>query len=223
MAFVAVAIDGPAGAGKSTAARAAAKELGFIYVDTGALYRAIGLHAVEQGFDTTDADALEANLSGIDVQLRFVDGEQRVFLNGRDVSAEIRRPDMGLAASNVSAQPAVRAFLLDLQRELARRNDVVMDGRDIATVVLPDAQVKIFLTASAEDRAARRYEEHLAKGEQVSYNTILAEINQRDYNDQNRAIAPLRVAEGAVLLDNSGFSPTETRNAIIEIIKDHLQ
>lgn len=223
MSFIAVAIDGPAGAGKSTAARAAAKELGFIYADTGALYRAIGLFACENGISTSDAEALAARLPEIDVQLRFIGGEQRVFLCGRDVTGDIRKPEMGMAASDVSAQPAVRAFLLELQRDIARRSNVVMDGRDIGTVVLPGAQVKIFLTASAEDRAKRRFDEHLAKGEQVSYNTILEEINRRDFNDSNRAAAPLRQAGDAILLDNSGFSPGQTKAAIIEIIKERLQ
>lgn len=219
--MISVAIDGPAGAGKSTISKAAAKELGFIYVDTGALYRAIGLFARENGIDTADADALAPRLPEISLELKFAEQEQRVFLNGRDVSEEIRVPEMGMAASNVSAIPAVREFLLDLQRDMARRQNVIMDGRDIGTVVLPDAAVKIFLTASAEDRARRRYEEHLAKGQNVSYNDVLEDMVLRDYNDSHREIAPLKQAPGAILLDTTGFELSKSINSVINLIKEH--
>lgn len=218
--MVSVAVDGPAGAGKSTAARAVARELSYIYVDTGALYRAIGLFAHENGVDTKDESALEPRLNEIKLELVYIGGEQCVLMNGRDVSEDIRRPEMGMAASNVSAMPSVRAFLLDLQRDMARKQNVIMDGRDIGTVVLPNANVKIFLTASAESRATRRYKEHLAKGQNVGYNEVLEDMKQRDYQDTHREIAPLRQAADAVLLDTTEFSPKETLEKIIEIIKE---
>ncbi|MCL2033494.1 MAG: (d)CMP kinase [Oscillospiraceae bacterium] len=218
--MISVAIDGPAGVGKSTAAKAVAKKLGYIYVDTGALYRAIGLFASERNIGTTDAAGISAKLHEIRIKLDYLDGVQRVFLNGRDVSDDIRKPEMGMAASNVSAIPKVRDFLLDLQRDMAAGQNVVMDGRDIGTVVLPGAKVKIYLTASAEARAKRRFEEHVAKGEQVSYNDILTEIKQRDYNDMNRSIAPLKQAGDAVLIDNTGWTCKETADQIMKIIEE---
>lgn len=220
--MIAIAIDGPAGAGKSTIARAMARELGYVYVDTGALYRAIGLFAVQNGISTSDAAALAPRLEEIEVELTYREGEQRILLCGRDVSEEIRRPDMGMAASNVSAIPEVRAFLLDMQRQMARRYNVVMDGRDIGTVVLPGADVKIFLTASPEARARRRCDEHLAKGEKVSYNEVLEEIRRRDYNDSTRAIAPLRQAEDAVPADTSALTLAEATALVLAIIKDGI-
>ncbi len=198
-----IAIDGPAGAGKSSAARLAAKELGFLYVDTGALYRAVGVAALRRGIDPANAAAVNAMLPDIRVSLAHKDGEQRVYLNGEDVSDEIRLPPASMAASGVSANPAVRAFLFDLQREIARSSDCVMDGRDIGTVVLPDAACKIFLTASPEIRAKRRFLELEQKGTPVPYETLLEEIKQRDYNDSHRAVAPLKPAPDAVLLDSS--------------------
>lgn len=216
--MISVAIDGPAGAGKSTISRAAAKKLGYIYVDTGALYRAIGLFAHENGIPDTDASALAPRLKDISLSISYVDGEQRVFMNGRDVSLDIRVPEMGMAASNVSAIPEVRAFLLDLQRDMAKRDNVIMDGRDIGTVVLPDATVKIFLTASPEDRARRRYDEHIAKGQNVSYNDILEDMLKRDYNDSHRAIAPLKQAEGAVLIDTTDFSLEKSIQLVTDAI-----
>lgn len=218
--MIAVAIDGPAGAGKSTIARAAAKALGFVYVDTGALYRCIGLFAVENGITPADAGRLVPRLPEIRVELVHRDGEQHVLLGGRDVSEDIRRPEMGMAASDVSAIPDVRAYLLELQRGMARRQNVVMDGRDIGTVVLPDANVKIFLTASPEARAERRYREHLAKGQEVSYNEILEDMKRRDHNDSHRAAAPLRQAEDAVLADTSQLDLDESIRLILDIIKD---
>ncbi len=215
-----VAIDGPGGSGKSTVARAAAKKLGFIYVDTGALYRTVGVYALRKGIDTKDVQAVEATLRDITVELKFENGEQRVLLNGEDVSEEIRTPKASMAASNVSAIPAVRNFLFDLQRDIAKVNNCIMDGRDIGTVVLPDAQVKIFFTASAEIRAKRRYDELIAKGTQVNYQDVLDELIERDYNDAHREIAPLRPAEDSIMLDTGGLSLQENIDAVVEIIKD---
>ena len=217
-----VAIDGPGGAGKSTSARAAAKELGFIYVDTGALYRAIGVNALRNNIDTRDVFAVAASLDGISVDLVFENGEQKVLLNGEDVSTEIRTPPASMAASDVSAVPEVRAFLFDLQRDIASRNSCIMDGRDIGTVVLPDAQVKIFLTASAEERAQRRFAELQAKGSSSTYQQVLDELIERDYNDSHREIAPLKPAEDSVLLDTTGVSLEEQVEKIINIIKEKI-
>lgn len=218
----AVAIDGPAGAGKSTIARRAAAELGFIYVDTGALYRSVGWYVAQKGGDTASAEAVVPHLSDISVELRFLDGVQRVFVNGQDVSEAIRTPDMGMHASNVSAIPAVRTFLFQLQKDIAAKNSVVMDGRDIGTVVLPNADVKIFLTASPEDRARRRYEEHIARGQSVDYEQILQDVIQRDYQDSHREIAPLRQAEDAILLDTTGNELEQSVRLVIDTIKAHL-
>lgn len=218
----AVAIDGPAGAGKSTIARKAAQALGFIYVDTGALYRAIGYYMAGQGIDTANEGEVVPLLSGVSVELKFVDGVQHVFLNGEDVSEKIRTPEMSMHASNVSAILPVRDFLFDLQRDIAARNDVVMDGRDIGTEVLPNADVKIFLTAAPEDRARRRYEEHIAKGEQVDYDRILTDVRQRDYNDSHRAVRPLRQAEDAILLDTTGNELEQSVRLVIDTIRQHL-
>lgn len=218
-----VAIDGPGGAGKSTSARAAAKELGYIYVDTGALYRAVGVNALRNNIDTKDKPAVAASLEGISVDLVFENGEQKVLLNGEDVSVEIRTPPASMAASDVSAVPEVRAFLFDLQRDIASRNNCIMDGRDIGTVVLPDAQVKIFLTASAEERAQRRYKELVAKGSDVSYQAVLNELIERDYNDSHREIAPLKPAQDSVVLDTTGVSLEEQVAKIINTIKEKVQ
>lgn len=218
-----VAIDGPGGAGKSTSARAAAKELGYIYVDTGALYRAVGVNALRNNIDTKDKPAVAASLEGISVDLVFENGEQKVLLNGENVSVEIRTPPASMAASDVSAVPEVRAFLFDLQRDIASRNNCIMDGRDIGTVVLPDAQVKIFLTASAEERAKRRYAELQAKGSTVSFQSVLDELIERDYNDSHREIAPLKPAEDSVILDTTGVSLEEQVQKIIDIIKEKVQ
>lgn len=214
-----IAIDGPAGAGKSTVAKAVAKKLGFIYVDTGALYRSIGVNALRHSVATDDRESVVALLPEIDVELKYIDGNQRVFLNGEDVSEEIRLPEASMAASNVSAIPEVRAFLLDLQRDMAKKNNVVMDGRDIGTVILPDAQYKFFLTATAEVRADRRYKELKEKGIDVDYNVLLEEIKQRDYNDSHRETAPLKQAEDAVFVDSSNLSLEESISAIADRIK----
>lgn len=217
-----IAIDGPAGAGKSTIARSLASKLGYIYVDTGALYRTVGVNAMRSGADTKNPEQVCATLEGADVSLRFVEGEQRVFLGEEDVSVVIRTPEASMAASNVSAIPAVREFLFDLQRDIAAKNNCIMDGRDIGTVVLPDAQVKIFLTASAEVRAKRRYDELLAKGMQADYNQVLEEMIQRDYQDSHRAIAPLKQADDAVLVDTSDMNLEQVIETLENIVKENI-
>ena len=218
-----VAIDGPAGAGKSTIAKAAAKALGFIYVDTGALYRTIALNAVRTGV-IDDTDKIIEMLGSTDVKLGFADdGTQCVYLNGEDVSSQIRTPEISMGASKVSAIPKVREFLLDLQRDIAKENNVIMDGRDIATVVLPDAKPKIFLYASPECRAERRYKELIEKGESVSYEDVLADVNQRDYQDSHREIAPLKPTEDSVMADTSSLTLDESIDLIINVIKENIQ
>lgn len=214
-----VAIDGPAGAGKSTIAKAAAKKLGFIYVDTGALYRAIALNAVRSGA-LDDENKLVEMLKNTDVSLDFDEnGAQCVILNGEDVSSLIRTPEISMGASRVSSVPAVRAFLLDLQRNIAKNNNVIMDGRDIGSVVLPDADVKIFLFASPECRAERRYKELVEKGESVTYEEVLADVNQRDYQDSHREIAPMKPCEDSVMADTTGNTLDESIKMIVDIIK----
>lgn len=214
-----IAIDGPAGAGKSSVARAVAGKLGFIYVDTGALYRAIGVNALKNNIPTDDAIGVTALLPSTDLELKYIDGFQRVILNGEDVSEAIRMPEASMAASNVSAIAQVRSFLLDLQRDMAKKNNVIMDGRDIGTVILPDADYKFFLTASAEVRADRRYKELQEKGLNVDYQQLLEEIIQRDYNDSHRATAPLKQADDAILVDSSNMTLEEVIDAIISKIK----
>lgn len=215
-----VAIDGPAGAGKSTVAKGAAAKLGFIYVDTGALYRAVGVYVLGKGLDTKDADSVASVLPEITVELKFIDGVQHVFLNGDDVSVEIRTPDASMAASNVSAIPAVRSFLFDLQRDIASKNDCIMDGRDIGTVVLPHAQVKIFLTADPEERAMRRYKELIVKDPDVKYDDVLDDLKVRDYQDSHREIAPLKPAEDSVVFNTTGNTLEESVEKVISIIKE---
>ncbi len=211
-----VAIDGPAGAGKSTVARRAASILGYIYVDTGALYRAAALFITERDIPGSD---VENALNEADISLRFIDGVQRVFLGERDVSELIRTPEISMAASKYSAMPPVREKLFGLQKQIAAENNVIMDGRDIGTVVLPDAQVKVFLTASPEERARRRYKELSEKPECPAYEEILADIIQRDDQDMNRETAPLKMAEDAVLLDSSELDLDETVEELVRIIK----
>ena len=219
----AIAIDGPAGAGKSTIARKVAAELSIIYVDTGAMYRAIGAYAIRKGVDTKDAPTVAALLPEISLELTYSEEQgQRIFLNGEDVSSEIRLPEMGMAASNVSAIPEVRAFLLEQQRGMAKRQSVIMDGRDIGTVVLPDAEVKIFLTASAEERARRRWKEFSEKGLPDTYEEILADVIRRDEQDMNRPIAPLKQADDAILLDSTALNFAETVEKVKEIIKERV-
>ncbi len=215
-----IAIDGPAGAGKSTAAKMIARELGFIYVDTGALYRSIGVAVMRKGLKTDDAAEVISVLPDIELSLSFVDGEQKVFLNGEDVSRDIRLPEASMAASNVSAIPEVRSFLLDMQKKFARENNCLMDGRDIGTVILPDAQLKVFLTASADIRADRRYKELIEKGTPKDYNALLEEIIQRDYNDSHRAVAPLKPAEDAVIIDSSEMTLDDVVGKIVSLAKE---
>jgi CMP/dCMP kinase len=218
--MTAVAIDGPAGAGKSSVARKAAEKLGFLYVDTGALYRAIGLYMLQNGVDPGDADTVIPLLKKITVSLKYCGGEQRVFLCGNDVSDKIRTDDVSLAASRVSAIPEVRSFLLSLQRDIAKENNVLMDGRDIGTVVLPDAQVKVFLTASTEERAKRRYFQLLHSGIKADYDEVLEDLKQRDYNDTHRAIAPLKPAPDAVVMDTTGQTLEQSVELLIRLIQE---
>lgn len=220
---IAIAIDGPAGAGKSTIARLAAKELGFIYVDTGALYRTIGLAAQRRSIEASDTDAVTAMLPEITVELAFNDlHEQIVLLNGEDVSSQIRTPEIAKMASAVSAIPAVRTFLLEQQRDMARRHNVIMDGRDIGTVVLPDAKIKIFLSASPECRARRRCDELIAKGMDVTYEGILNSVIERDYADSHREVAPLKPADGAIIVDTSWQTKEQSVAQLIGIMKENL-
>ena len=218
--MVSIAIDGPSGAGKSTLAKRLAKELGYIYVDTGAMYRSIGLYALRRGVDPKNADAVQALLPGIELGIQLQDGAQHVYLNGEDVSTDIRAEAVGMAASAVSAHPAVRAFLLDTQRNLAKGQNILMDGRDIGTVVLPDAQVKVFLTASTEARAHRRMLELEQRGTPQPFEQILKDIQERDWNDSHRAAAPLRQAEDAVLLDTTELTFQESEAALLDIIQE---
>lgn len=219
----AIAIDGPSGAGKSTIARAAAKRFGFIYVDTGAIYRTVGLAAYRGGIDRRDASAVEALLPQLEIAMRYTDaGEQHMYLNGEDVTALIREPEISICASDVAALPVVRAFLMELQRRMARENSVIMDGRDIGTVVLPGAEVKIFLTASAEARARRRLLELEQKGMKQSFDEVLRDIKYRDEQDSHRAAAPLKKAEDAIAVDTSELSFDESLELVVKIIRQKL-
>ena len=195
--MISVAIDGPAGAGKSTLARRLAADFGYIYVDTGAMFRTIGLYALRAGKEPKDNEAVDALLPNITLEFAFIEGEQHIYLNGEDVSTAIRTEEVGMAASAVGANPAVRAFLLEMQRDMAKTQNILMDGRDIGTVVLPNATVKIFLTASPEARATRRWKEYQQKGIDTPYEDVLADVKQRDYQDTHRAAAPLRQADDA--------------------------
>lgn len=219
--MISIAIDGPAGAGKSTIAKAVAKKLSFIYVDTGALYRAIGLYALKNNLNSENKVIF--SLKEIKVDLKFENNSQKVFLCDEDVSEKIRTPEVSMMASKVSAISEVREFLFNLQRDLARKDNVIMDGRDIGTVILPDADVKIFLTASSEKRAQRRYKELVEKGLQVSYDAILSDIIKRDSDDSNREIAPLKAAQDAILVDTSEYNLEESINLVLNVIKNKLK
>ncbi len=216
---ISVAIDGPVGAGKSTIARTAAQRLGFIYCDTGALYRTVGLFCKRDGADLDSPEEIAARLPRIRLEIRLVEGLQRVYLNGEDVSDLIRTPEISMAASKVSAVPEVRAALLGMQRDIAAANNVIMDGRDIGTVVLPNARVKIFLTASAEVRAKRRYDELVKKGESVTFEETLKDVNERDYRDMHRETAPLKRADDAAEADTSELDFEQSVELVCGIIR----
>ena len=220
---IAIAIDGPSGAGKSSLARRCAAAFGFVYVDTGAIYRTVGLAALRRGIDRRDEEAVRALLPELAIEMRYNDaGEQRMYLNGEDVSTEIRLPEVSICASDVSALPAVRAFLLEMQRKMAREHDVIMDGRDIGTVVLPDAELKIFLTASAEARAERRLKELLGKGVEASFEEVLRDIRYRDEQDSGRAAAPLKAAEDAVPVDTTEIDFEASFRLLCSVIDERL-
>ncbi len=221
--MVSIAIDGPSGAGKSTLSKQIAKKLGFIYVDTGALYRTIGLAVLNANINPKDLNAVSDILPNIKLELKYVNSEQRMFLNGEDVSDNIRTPQVSMAASDVSAHVPVRAFLLDTQRELASNNNAIMDGRDIGTVVLPNANIKIFLTATSEDRAQRRFEELLQKGQDVKYEDVLSDVITRDKNDETRAAAPLKAADDAILVNTTGNTFEKSLLLLQEIIENKIK
>ena len=218
-----IAIDGPAGAGKSSISKKVAKALGYIYIDTGAMYRTVGLKAVRCGIDTKDSEGVASILPTLDIDIRHEGVEQHIFLDGENVSDQIRTPEISMAASNVSAIPAVRVALVDLQRKLAENHDVVMDGRDIGSFVLPDAEVKIFLTASVDARAQRRYKELLEKGETVDFEAVREDMILRDKQDSTRAVSPLVVADGATVIDTSKLNFEESVDAVIKHIRSNIR
>ena len=217
-----IAIDGPAGAGKSTISKKVASSLGYVYIDTGAMYRTVGLKAVSCGIDTKDEEGVTSILSAIDIDIRHEGVEQHIYLDGENVSDKIRTPEISMAASNVSAIPAVRVAMVDMQRKLAENHDVVMDGRDIGSHVLPDAQIKIFLTASPEARAKRRYNELIQKGENVSFEEVYTDMVQRDKNDSTRAVSPLVIADGATVIDTSDLNLEQSVEAVISHIRSKI-
>ena len=217
-----VAIDGPSGAGKSTIAKAAAKSLGFVYLDTGAIYRTVAWHVTMMGIGPKDTDHVPMLLDDANIQIDFREDGQHMILNGKDITGEIRTPEITACASQVAAQPAVREFLLDLQRDLAKRHNIIMDGRDIGTVVLPNASLKIFLTATPEKRAQRRYEEYLEKGQKASYEEVLADQKQRDYDDSHRKLAPLKQAKDAVVVDTTELGLQASIDAVTTLIRERL-
>lgn len=219
MSTINIAIDGPAGAGKSTIAKMVSAEMGYIYVDTGALYRTIALYLTENNIADED---IEKSLENADVSLKFIDGAQRVYLGDRDVTGLIRTPEISMSASRTSAIPAVREHLFELQQKIARENNIIMDGRDIGTVVLPNADVKIYLTATPEERANRRYKELSEKPDCPTYDDILKDIIQRDYQDMNRKTAPLKQADDAVLVDSTELTLEQAAARITEIIKEKI-
>lgn len=223
MKYKSIAVDGPSGAGKSTMAKKLARALGFLYVDTGAIYRTLGLFALRQGIAPADEAAVAKLLPLVSIRLDYgEDWVQKMYLNGEDVTDAIRTPEVSTAASLISAIPGVRDFLMDMQRDLAKQGNVIMDGRDIGTVVLPDADVKIFLTASAEDRARRRFEELSARGSRTDYETVLADIRERDHRDSTRSAAPLRQAEDALLVDTTGNSMEESFEVLLQTVREKL-
>lgn len=224
MKKIQIAIDGPSGAGKSTMAKMISRELGILYLDTGAMYRAIALKALRSGIDFEDGEKLSEMVQDIDIRITYKDGQQLVFLDGEDVSTQIRMPEVTVGASKVAVVPGVRVKMVELQREIAKGNSVVMDGRDIGTNVLPNADVKIFLTASVEDRARRRYEELKEKGIlKQTFEEVKRDMEYRDINDSSRSFCPLRKAEDAILLDTTGYPLEKTVQTIMDIVKERLQ
>lgn len=217
-----VAMDGPSGAGKSTIAKAAAKALDFVYLDTGAIYRTVAWHITMLGIGPKDTDHVPALLDDANIDIRFLEDGQHMILNGKDITGEIRTPEISACASQVAAQPAVRDFLLDIQRNLAKNHNIIMDGRDIGTVVLPNASLKIYLTASPEKRAQRRYEEYLQKGQKATYEEVLADQKKRDYDDMHRKIAPLKKAKDAVEVDTTELSVEESINTVVALMREKL-
>lgn len=223
MKYKSIAVDGPSGAGKSTMAKKLAQALGYLYVDTGAIYRTLGLFALRRGVDPSSEDGVRELLPQVSIRMDYgQDWSQRMYLNDEDVTAAIRAPEISTAASQISALQLVRDFLMDMQRDMAKTGNVIMDGRDIGTVVLPDADVKIFLTASAEDRATRRLAELLERGERTDYDTVLADIIQRDRRDSSRAAAPLKQAEDALLVDTTGNSLEESFQVLLKTVRERL-
>ena len=216
-----IAIDGPSGAGKSTISKMLAKKLGIIYLDTGAMYRAVALYVSRKGVDVNDRDKVVPLLTEIEIEFRGDGDEKRIYLNGEDVSAAIREHAVSKMASDVSKIKEVRLFLVEQQRAIAKKNDVVLDGRDITSFVLPDSKYKFFLTATPEERARRRYEELKAKGSDISYETVLADVNDRDYNDTHRVFAPLVLTEDAVLIDSTYLSTDEVIEVILRYVNTH--
>ena len=221
--YYSIAIDGPSGAGKSTIAKAAAKELGFVYLDTGAIYRTVAWHITMMGIGPKDTDHVPMLLDDCNIQIDFQEDGQHMILNGKDITGEIRTPEIASCASQVSAQPAVREFLLDLQRDLAKNHNIIMDGRDIGTVVLPDASLKIYLTASPEARAKRRYEEYIAKGQPATLEEVLKDQEMRDYDDTHRKIAPLKQAKDAVVVDTTEMGLQESIDYTIHLMREKLK
>lgn len=218
-----IAIDGPAGAGKSTIAKAVAKELGLIYLDTGAMYRAVAYAALKNGTDVSDAKGVAALLEGLKMDIRYEDGVQLIFVNGENVTPYLRTPEMSKAASDISALPVVRYKMVEMQREFAATRDVVLDGRDIGTFVLPDANCKFYMTASPEERAKRRFEELRLKGENCSYDDVLNDIIKRDYNDSHREVAPLKQADDAVYLDTTTLTIAQVVAAVEKVVKEKIK
>lgn len=221
--MISIAIDGPSGAGKSTISKAVSNELGFIYVDTGALYRTVGLNAVNKGVNLDNREEIISSLENLKIDLTYVDGVQQVLLAGEPVGERIRTPEISMAASKVSSIPEVRSFLFDTQMKIASQHNIIMDGRDIGTVVLPNATVKIYLTASAEDRAERRYLENKSKGIECDYDSILADMKQRDYNDMHREISPLKKADDAILVQTTGNTLNKSIRVLSETIREELR
>ncbi len=220
--MISIAIDGPSGSGKSSISKCLAKKLGFVHVDTGALYRTIAYYLCKNNVDYSNSEKVCENLKDIDIKVKFSNNNQNVFLNGVNVTDKIRSADISMASSRISSMPLVRRFLLDLQRNIAKENNVIMDGRDIGTVVLPNSEVKIFLTASPEVRAKRRYNQMVADDPRINFSDVLKNINERDFNDTHREISPLKISDDAVVFDNSNLTFDQTVNSILKIIKERI-